>query len=56
MIKLRNEYTDRKKRKHSVRHHSLNTGEPAYKEAILEEIRNILENQAKKCSGISSCR
>ena len=56
MTKLRDEYTDRKKRKHSVRHHSLNTGEPAYKEAILEEIRNILEIQAKKCSGISSCR
>ena len=56
MIKLRNEYTDRKNRKHSVRHHSLNTVDPACKEAILEEIRNILENQAKKRSGTSFCR
>lgn len=55
MIKLRNEYTDRKNRKHTVKHHSLHTNDPVYKEAILEEIRNILENQAKKHSRTSSC-
>jgi len=54
MTKLKNEYTDRKNIRHTVKHHTLSPADPAYREQILEEIRTIIELQAKKSPGSSS--
>ncbi len=51
MAKLKNEYTDRKNIRHTVKHRTLSDGDPASREQILEEIRNILAKQAKKIEG-----
>jgi hypothetical protein len=48
MAKLKNEYTDVKNIKHTVRHLTLSADASGSREQILEEIRSILEKQAKK--------
>lgn len=54
MTKLKNEYTDIKNIKHTVRHLTLSADASGSREQILEEIRSILEKQAKKSSGNSA--
>ena len=54
MTKLKNEYTDVKNIRHTVKHLTLASENPASREQILEEIRCILEKQAKKSSGNSA--
>lgn len=53
MQKLRTEYTDLKKLRHTVTHCTLYTGDPAFREQILAEIQKILTDQRKKISGTS---
>ena len=48
MAKLIDEYTDRKNIRHTVKHCTLPGGDPASREQILEEIRNILVKKATK--------
>ncbi len=55
MEKLKNEYTDIKNIKHTVKHHTLSADAPVSKEQIMEEIRSILEKQAKRTSENSDC-
>ena len=50
MTKLTNEYTDIKNIRHTVKHLTLSADDSASREQILEEIRSILEKQAKKSS------
>jgi hypothetical protein len=50
MAKLKNEYTDIKNIRHTVKHLTLSADDSASREQILEEIRSILEKQAKKSS------
>lgn len=50
MTKDKNEYTDMKNVRHTVKHLILSTADQAYKEHILEEIREVLIKQKKKLS------
>ena len=54
MAKLKNEYTDVKNVRHTVKHLTLSADVSVSREQILEEIRSILEKQAKKSSGNSA--
>ena len=50
MTKLKNEYTDVKNIRHTVKHLTLASEDAASREQILEEIRSIFTKQAKKRS------
>lgn len=54
MPKLKNEYTDVKNIRHTVKHLTLSADASGSREQILEEIRNILVKQARKTSGNSA--
>lgn len=47
LIKNKNEYTDIKNIRHTVTHTILPSDDKAYKEKILEEIRDVLIKQKK---------
>ena len=54
MTKNKNEYTDIKNIRHTVNHIILPSDDRSYKEKLLEEIRDVLIKQKKKCSDNSS--